>query len=142
MKNDGGKLVFDLDGKRLAVEMRAVLGLVEVPRIFFIPGKADPVKGIISNRGEAVVVVDMRMILGLAEAKGGRNKVIILSEGFRTLGLFIGDGNFSFQWKGKPGEDEAGDESRDVEALDWTDLFDNTAEKLLTGARAGEDSNS
>jgi hypothetical protein len=128
MENGGGKLVFDLDGRRLAVDMGAVDSVVEVPRVFFIPGQSDPVKGIISRRGDAVAVVDMRKVLGLPPSPQQRNKIIILREGFRALGLYIGGGGVSFMWREGEGETEA---PEGVETLDWLGLYDEAASKLM-----------
>jgi chemotaxis signal transduction protein len=162
MERGGDKLVFDLNGRRIALELTSVDSVVEVPRVYFMPGQTGPVKGIISRRGAEVMVVDMRKVLGLTELREGKNKIIIVKDRKRILGLYIGGGNCSFLWKedleGAAISDDPSPElpekgskftfglmekdGKPIELLDWVGLYDETTSILSKGVNAGEDTHS
>jgi hypothetical protein len=134
--------------------------------VFFMPGQTGPVKGIISRRGEEVMVVDMRKVFGLAELREEKNKIIIVKDRKRILGLYIGGGNCSFLWKEdlkgpEKGPEISNDPSRElpkqgskfssrliekdgkpIELLDWIGLYDEATSILSTGVGADENTHS
>lgn len=149
MEKIGDKFVFELNGKRLALDLTEVDGVVDADRVFIVPGQKDPVKGIITRRGEEVAVVDMRKVLGLAGSKEETKRVVILRGGKRTLGLYIGGGKVSLRWKEKPASTEPNDdgpvtekEIEHIEPFDWTALFDEVTSILSGGENAGENTHS
>jgi purine-binding chemotaxis protein CheW len=161
MERECDKLVFDLDGRQIALDLASVDSVVEVQRVFFMPGQRGPVKGMISKRGEAVTVVDLRRVFGLVETRKDKNKIVIVRDGGRVLGLSIGGGNCTFLWKEdlkgpEPSHDLSPElseqvsrftsrliekDGKPIELLNWVGLYDEATSVLKTGA-GGEDTHS
>lgn len=152
------KLVFEIDGRRMAVDIASVDGVVEVERVFFLPGQKGPVKGIITSRGEAVVVVDMRKVLGITEPGEGKKRVVVVNDRTRVLGLYTGEVDITFIWNEElkrkrlsPALSLEGSaftygvmekDGKPVELLDWHSLWEETKSILSTEEGAGEDTDS
>lgn len=96
----GDKLIFKLCGRRFALDTATVDRIVELDRIYFLPGMAGFVEGIITLRGEPVAVVDAgKAITGRSPLEPERaHKVIVAREQHRVIGLDIGEAEVSFLW--------------------------------------------
>jgi chemotaxis signal transduction protein len=140
METGSNKLVFELDGRRLALRLCQVDGVVEADRVFFIPGQKDPVKGIITRRGQEVAVVDLRKVMGLSPRGEGKKWIVIARDGKRFLGLYIGEGKVSLMWKEKLTAAES--DGKSVEFFNWSALYDEVASILSGGEKTGEDTHS
>ncbi|MBI5561112.1 MAG: chemotaxis protein CheW [Deltaproteobacteria bacterium] len=102
-------LLFEVEGKRLCLELKSVECVVEREKVFFVPGKRPPVEGIITHRGEMVAVVSLERIYGTGETgeargtSGGNDEgpctIVIAREGARALGLSVKRKRVSFLWK-------------------------------------------
>lgn len=120
------RLIFELGGRRLAVNLGDVLGIINAERFYHVPGQSDPVEGMVSRRGEVVAVANIRKYLGM---DGGgneeKNKVIIVKDGKKTLGLLIGDSDVIFKWEGSAkNEGDSPEEEKPFEFLDWSPIYD------------------
>ncbi len=140
METGSNKLVFELDGRRLALSLCQVDGVVEADRVFFIPGQKDPIKGIITRRGQEVAVVDLRKVLGLAPVGEGKKWIVIARDGKRFLGFYIGEGKVSLMWKEKLAAAES--DGKSVEFFNWSALYDEVASILSGGEKTDEDTHS
>lgn len=96
----GDKLIFELAGRQFALDTSTVERIVELDRIYFLPGMAGFVEGVITLRGEPVAVVDAgKAITGQAPRPPARaHKVIVAREDHRVIGLDIGEAEVSFLW--------------------------------------------
>ncbi len=100
MPTSDDKLLFDIDGRRLALELASVEGVAEVDRVFFLPGGRPPVMGVITHRSEPVMVVDMKRVFGKGRYRiEGPSTVIIVRDGEKVVGLCVGAQKLSFLWK-------------------------------------------
>ena len=83
-------LTFDLGKNNYAVALYYVTEILHMMKIIPMPDTPDYVRGIISLRGDAIPVIDLRMKLGLdaAEYDDRTCIVIVSSDGFK-LGLIV-----------------------------------------------------
>jgi chemotaxis signal transduction protein len=147
----GDALVMGLGGRSLALDTSLVASIVET-LVRHLPGRAGFIEGVISFRGEPVVVVDIWRAFSGPDAGGGRTggarRVVVVREGGRTLGLDIGPAEISFLWRdGLEGAAEGSSSSASssgvvsagggtVERIDWGKLFDEAA-AILSAQRSG-----
>jgi hypothetical protein len=143
------RLIFNLDDRLFGFDTKSVDKVVEMERVFFLPGSSGILSGIISLSGEPVTVVDARRAVGVKpldpappEAAGAvAHRIIVLRDSDRLLGYDVGPTEVSFLWeldpagKARPdgGEEEASPETpeaRDVELIDWTVDYDKTLDIL------------
>jgi len=54
-----------------------------------VPSAPPPIRGVINLRGRVVMVVDLRMLLGIADNQGRADKVVLLERGRRDLALLV-----------------------------------------------------
>ncbi|GMR04158.1 MAG: hypothetical protein BMS9Abin23_0047 [Thermodesulfobacteriota bacterium] len=132
------KLVFKLGGKSFGIETAAVAGIVEVNKVFFLPGGSGIVKGIISLRGNPVTVIDCGVLGAEADKTEGAEtprKIIVVRESERILGIDIGSAEVSFLWRARPGEKNASStgevDEKNIKDVNCAELF-NRAEKVLS----------
>ena len=143
----GDRLVFEVQDRRFCLDTSDVASIVEASNLSFIPGQAGFVRGVISLRGEPVAVIDAHRIFGgtAPDAKPGvPARVVVVGDGKRTLGLYIGTTKPYFLWAEEisgynvsgtkeryvDGRIEAGDDPIDI--IDWTVLFEDAAKALAT----------
>lgn len=105
---DGDKLLIYIDDKIFAVDADAVAAVVETERFFMLPmiqsnsffRKPGFIKGVITRRGDVVVVVDIGDLFGAPSVQGeGRYKVLVLKKDALCLGIYVGAKGLSFLWE-------------------------------------------
>lgn len=143
----GDRLLFEVQDRRFCLDTADVASIVEASNISFIPGQAGFVRGVISLRGEPVAVIDAHRLFGgtAPEARPGvPARVIVVGDGRRALGLYIGTTKPYFLWAEEiSGYDVSGTEERyvngrieagddPIEIIDWPALFEDAARALAT----------
>ncbi len=153
----GDKLVFNLDDRLFGFDTESVDKVVEMDRVFFLPGSSGILSGIISLSGEPITVVDARKAVGVKPLDPGRqaatgsgvHRIVVVKDSERLLGYDLGPTEVSFLWEldptkeprteggGEEGSREAPEETeaRDVELIDWTVDYDKTVD-ILEGRNA------
>lgn len=120
----GDKLIFELEGRQFGLDTSVVYRVLEVDKLFFLPGQSGMVNGIISLMGDPVTVIDCRKALGAPQYNGQRHKIIVVRNNNRLIGFDVGEVNLSFSWekanKGKAAPKE----------IEWATLFEE-AKKIL-----------
>ncbi len=105
------RLVFNLDDKLFGFNTPEVDKVVEVDKIFFLPGRSGIISGIISLSGEPVTVVDARRAVGAKpipapdRAEDNTHRVIVVRDSDRLLGYDIGPTEVTFLWDEEPVKD-------------------------------------
>ncbi|MBI5887554.1 MAG: chemotaxis protein CheW [Deltaproteobacteria bacterium] len=99
----GDKIAFKIGERTFGIDIEAVHKILEVDRVFFIPGQSGFVNGMVSLMGEPVTVIDCRKALGAPEdaSSGTPHKIIVIRDRNRMVGLDIDGGALSFIWKEK-----------------------------------------
>jgi len=93
-------LLFNLDGRRLALELDVVDGVMESPAVYFMPSARPPVMGAVSYRGEAVCVVDLKALVGAAGRPAAPPyRIVIVKDGERALGLCARGEEIALLWE-------------------------------------------
>ena len=97
----GDKLLIYIDDKIFAVDADAVDAVVETERFFMLPMlQSKFIKGVITRRGDVVVVVDIGDLFGAPSVQGeGRYKVLVLKKDALCLGIYCGSKGLSFLWE-------------------------------------------
>lgn len=67
-------VVFRLGNESYGIESRCVLEIVPLSDLTAIPGAPDYVRGVMSRRGEVLLIVDLRGLLGVAIANGSSSE--------------------------------------------------------------------
>lgn len=156
----GDKIAFKIGERTFGIDVEAVHKILEVNRVFFIPGQSGFVNGMVSLMGEPVAVVNCQKALEGRNAmnaheeasNGAPHKIIVIRDKNRMVGLDIDGANLSFIWKekikgvhaflGSPEDMSDGtriftssmmdvEESSPVELIDWTAVFEET-KKILS----------
>lgn len=150
--NTGDKLTIDLYGSTIAVDTAQIAGIVSNEKTIRLPGQSGFVHGLISLRGEPVVVVDLIKAFECESQAFWVNdknleRIVVVGNETSKIGLFIGSANTYFLWSGsiKEARDVPADmptppytsgvlqtEDLTVFVLDWEKLFSETAEILAT----------
>jgi purine-binding chemotaxis protein CheW len=92
MGDAGRHVVFLVEGSRFALPLGAVREVVVTPEVFTrVPRAPSAVTGVINLRGRVVTVVDLRPVLGFAEARSPAAKLLLLDRGRRDLALGVSD---------------------------------------------------
>ena len=150
------RLVFNLDDRLFGFDTESVDKIVEMDRVFFLPGSSGILSGIISLSGEPVTVVDARKAVGiepldpdrLGPAESNVHRIIVVRDSERLLGYDLGPTEVRFLWEDDPakkartegGEEEPPEtpeetEAQYVELIDWTVDYDKTVD-ILEGSNA------
>ena len=83
-------VIFRVEKERYALPLASVREVLLLPDIVSRVPRAPPaVRGVINLRGRVVTVVELRPLLGLPEAGGQSQKVVLLDRGRRDLGLLV-----------------------------------------------------
>lgn len=153
----GDKIAFTIGERTFAIDIEAVHKILEVDRVFFIPGQSGFVNGMVSLMGEPVTVINCQKALSAPEyaASGAPHKIIVIRDKNRMVGLDIDGAGLSFVWKekiknvhaflGSPEDMPEGtprftsgmidvEESRQMELIDLAAVFEET-KKILSEQR-------
>jgi purine-binding chemotaxis protein CheW len=85
-------VVFRLEKERYALPLAAVREVVVPPQGYSrVPRSPNAVRGVMNLRGRVVTVVELKPLVGLGEASGSGQKIILLDRGRRDLGLLVTD---------------------------------------------------
>lgn len=144
---DSDKLIIALDGLELALHTTDIAGIVEPQAVACLPYGSGFATGVISMRGEPIVVVDLRRAFNLAPLgrgeAAGRRVVVVKTRGL-SLGLDVGTASLGFIWAQETlscntAQEKLGFTSailelsgRRVRVIDCAALFDETAKILAT----------
>lgn len=157
---DSDKLLIHVDDNIFAVDADAVAAVVETERFFMLPmltspsppngeghGEAGFIKGVITRRGDVVVVVDIGDIFGVQTVQDeGKYKVIVLKKDALCLGIYYGTKGLSFLWredlKNLEFKPLTGDyiqgvidpSGKKIRILDWQRILEE-AQQLASGKR-------
>ncbi len=83
-------LVFTIDAKDYAIEIRYVIEIIEITPITNVPFLPDCVKGIINLRGTIIPIMDVRLRFGLPEqAYTDKTCIIVVNQANMALGLIV-----------------------------------------------------
>lgn len=82
-------LTFLLGTEELAVPIAQVREVLRAPAITEVPRAPAHVLGIVTVRGEVVVVIDTRARLGLGDGSGSGTRIVIVDAGEGPLGLLV-----------------------------------------------------
>ncbi|MFQ5441734.1 MAG: chemotaxis protein [Thermodesulfobacteriota bacterium] len=136
------KLIFKLGQKSFGIDTGVVDGVVEVNKVFFLPGGKGLVKGIISLRGDPVTVIDGGVLDAGSPVPPDRpRKIIVVREDEHIIGIDIGGAEVSVIRLENPadrGAESTADgpggakvNAEEVHDVDCAGLF-NRAEKILS----------
>lgn len=144
---DSNKLLICLNSETFAVDANVVAAVVETERFFMLPMVKSQlshhlpgfIKGVITIRGDAVVVIDILSLLKMPLSQDrAPYKVAVLKKDVSSIGIYLGKKELSFLWKEelkdlefKPSEedyiqgiiDPAG---KRIKLLDWQKIFEET----------------
>ncbi|TAN62101.1 hypothetical protein EPN18_05385 [bacterium] len=120
----GDKLIFELEGRQFGLDTSVVYRVLEVDKLFFLPGQSGMVNGIISLMGDPVTVIDCRKALGAPQDNGQRHKIIVVRNNEHLIGFDVGGVNLSFSWE------EANKGKTAPMEIEWAALFEE-AKKIL-----------
>jgi purine-binding chemotaxis protein CheW len=85
-------VIFRVEKERYALPLGAVREVVVVPDTYSRVPRAPPaVRGVINLRGRVVTVVELGALLGLKDASAPCQKIVLLDQGRRDLGLLVTD---------------------------------------------------
>lgn len=153
---DSDKLLISLGNETFAVDADAVAAVVETERFFMLPilqplafcPRPGFIKGVITRRGDVVIVIDIRNLMGMPASPDkfdqgqardkGPYRVAIVKKDDATLGAYLGKKELSFLWR----EDLSGLEfqpsgenyiqglidpsGRKIKLLDWQRILEET----------------
>lgn len=88
---DGDKIVFDLEGKRFAIDSRVIECIIDTEYISFLPNPPSCVNGVITHHNHIVIVADLAAILRLTVVKKTPYRIIIINVDGIFLGVNAGD---------------------------------------------------
>lgn len=138
----GDKIVFDIGGNRYALNTEHITSVVEVERVFFMPGAKSFIDGVISLKGDPVLVVNLAGVIGLEEGSEGPKKVIVLQDKRGPIGLNIGDSRIFFLWNDELEGFEVKEEEgryifasidlvgRPIKLVDWKSIYTDAEEMM------------
>ncbi len=83
-------VVFELGESRFGLPVTHVQEILRVGGISRVPHAPRPVKGVTNVRGRVVPVVDLKLLLGLAEVEiGPASRILLLTSRGRLLGMLV-----------------------------------------------------
>ena len=83
-------VVFSLAGESFAVEISKVREIIRIPRITWVPGAPEFVRGVINLRGNVVAVLDLAAILSLPSPdESPQSRIIITETGDQIAGMLV-----------------------------------------------------
>lgn len=154
---DSDKMLLHAGKETFAVEANIVAEVVEAERFFMLPFAASSpayskkkfIKGVITQRDEVIVVVDLNLLLNLYPAQSneefdeGPFRVAITKQDASCLGIYWGAKGLSFLWKEglknlefKPSDENyitgvIDPSNKKLRLLDWQRILEET-QKLLS----------
>jgi chemotaxis signal transduction protein len=84
-----GLLAFRIGDVDFGARIEDVAGLVEADRLTPLPGRREPVAGLVAFRGAIVIAVDLASFLGAPSASGSSRYALVLARGGDRLALVI-----------------------------------------------------
>ncbi len=98
----GDKIVFQLGTRRFGLDIETVHRILEVERVFFIPGQSGFVNGMVSLMGEPVAVINCAKALNAPEDRDGNaagaRRIIVVREKGAMVGIDVNGALISFVW--------------------------------------------
>lgn len=98
-RENSDKLLINIEGRFFALELSEIARIVTTERVFLMPQAAPPVEGVIADRGEPLVVLNLKTLFGNSGKAAGPYAIIITRDGKRVLGLYGGAERLNFLWK-------------------------------------------
>ena len=100
MINYGDKLIFNLAGEHIGIDVASIKDIVEVERFLPLPISLPLILGIINRHGELITVAELSALIRLHSVKSEPPyRVVIIEEGNTTIDVSVGAGNMYFLWK-------------------------------------------
>ena len=105
---DSDKLLISTDREIFAVDANMVAGIIETKQLHMLPiisshpalGKTGFIKGVITQRGEVIVVISLENLFKAAPVQNGRtHRLVIIKKDASSLGIYVGAKELSFLWK-------------------------------------------
>ncbi|MBI3399392.1 MAG: chemotaxis protein CheW [Deltaproteobacteria bacterium] len=136
-----------------AIEADMVVGIVETSRLHLLPfiqaafpsEKGRFIKGVITQRGEVIIVIGLENLFGLPSTQEERPyRVAVIKKDAANLGIYVGKKKLSFLWKEelanlevKPSNENytlgfIDPSGKRIRLLDWQNILEET-QKLLGG---------
>ncbi len=148
MTATGDILLFDTGKRLFFLDINSVECVMEAEDVFFMPGLRPPVMGVVTYRGEPVIVVDVKEVSGDTGTTERPYTIIIAGDGKKTIGICVGGQKPSVtrvnevkisdeeENRGGRGLENTEVNGSPAELLNWMELYDETR-KILSerGAR-------
>ncbi|MHB8857894.1 MAG: chemotaxis protein CheW [Thermoleophilia bacterium] len=83
-------VVFSLAGETFAVEITRIREIIRIPKVTWVPGAPDLIRGVINLRGNVVAVIDLAAILSLpASVETPKSRIIVAETGDQVAGMLV-----------------------------------------------------
>lgn len=84
-------LVFELGDETFAIAVDKAREVIRVPKMSWIPGAHETVKGIINLRGSIIAVLGLAYLLGLPQPdeEDGENRIIVIESDGAMVGMLV-----------------------------------------------------
>lgn len=83
-------LVLQVGDETFAIEVEKAREVIRVPKLSWVPGAHESMKGVINFRGTIIAILDLALLLGLpAGDAGDRERIIILESAGSMVGLLV-----------------------------------------------------
>lgn len=83
-------VIFSVNDKEYAIDVNLVLSIERLLPITRVPNVPEYIKGVVNLRGKIVPIMDLRLRLGLEEAKyTDQTRVIIIKQDENEVGLIV-----------------------------------------------------
>lgn len=137
------KLIFEIEGKAFGIATSDVWKILEVDRVSFLPGSSGFVSGVISLKGEPVVVVDAAgALLGTprSERVEGPRRIVVARDKKACIGFDIGPIEVAFCWEEGAEEDAPPSGAHafrpeEIIDVDWRKVYSKASRILSSSDR-------
>ncbi|MHB9053767.1 MAG: chemotaxis protein CheW [Thermoleophilia bacterium] len=83
-------VVFSLAGETFAVEIGRVREIIRIPKVTWVPGAPELIRGVINLRGNVVAVLDLAAVLSLPPTvETPSSRIIIAESGDQVAGMLV-----------------------------------------------------
>lgn len=84
-------LVFELGDEAFAIAVEKAREVIRVPKMSWIPGSHESVKGIINLRGSIIAVLGLAYLLGLPQRdeENGESRIIVIESDGTMVGMLV-----------------------------------------------------